>query len=328
MEDKALVLYHKEDNDGVFSGALFRNYFIYDLQLENENVICQGLDYNDVKKIDKEYIDNISEFFKYIVITDISLPVDLMNYIYNLFGNEFVWIDHHAPIIKEAEQKYKASETWTGVRQTDRSAILCAYKYLYDPFDECYNHKYIPELLRILSAWDSFTYKENGYELDYVRGFNKAVNQEVKLNIIKASEIIDYEDYEMDAFIEKCNAIGKSIVEYEDYINNSLVESSADIEWTIGEENRKAAMLVMQGPSSSLIFESLKNTDIKNGIIFKYNCKENAWVISLYNINEDDKDFHCGEYLKTNYKGGGHLGAAGCQVSFSQFLEMMKSKHI
>ena len=326
-DESALILYHKEDNDGVFSGAIFRNYFIYDLQYEREKIIYQGLDYNDIKKIDKEYLNNIYELFEYLVITDISLPVDLMNYAYKLFGDKFIWCDHHAPIIKEAE-KYGASEKWYGVRQTDRSAILCAYKYLYDPFDELYNDKLIPELLRILSAWDSFTYEQNGFELDYVRGFNKAVNQEVKLDIIKASEILEYAKYRMDKFISECEIIGKSIVDYENYINKALVNSSADLEWTIGEENRKAAMLVMQGSSSSLMFNSLKGTDVKSGIVLKYSPKNNNWVISLYNIDDHDNSFHCGEYCKENYKGGGHIGAAGCQISFSKFLEIMKNKHI
>ena len=177
-DSSALILYHKEDNDGVFSGALFRNYFIYDFQFEKESVHCVGLDYNDIKKIDRDYLNNIASLFEYLIITDISLPVDLMNYAYKLFGEKFIWCDHHAPIIKEAE-RYGASENWCGVRQTDRSAILCAYKYLYDPFDECHNEHSIPKLLRILSAWDSFTYEQNGFELNYVWGFNNAVNQEV-----------------------------------------------------------------------------------------------------------------------------------------------------
>ena len=327
IDDSAIILYHKEDNDGVFSGALFRNYFIYDCQYEKENVHCIGLDYNDIKKIDKEYIDNIAALFNTLVITDISLPVDLMQYCYEKFGPNFIWCDHHAPIIKEAE-KHNASENWPGIRQTDRSAILCAYKHLYDPYDGFYNDKLIPKLLRILSAWDSFTYEQNGFELDYVRGFNKAVNQEVSLDILKASEILNYDEYNMGKFIDNCEVIGKSIVNYENYINKALVESSADLDWTIGEDNRKAAMLIMQGPTSSLIFDSLKGSDVKSGIIFKYSSKNNNWVISLYNIDDHDDSFHCGEYCKENYGGGGHLGAAGCQISFEQFLEMMKNKHI
>ena len=70
----------------------------------------------------------------------------------------------------------------------------------------------------------------------------------------------------------------------------------------------------------------LKNTAIKNGIIFKRNS-DSTWTISLYNVNDDD-DFHCGEFLLKKYKGGGHKGAAGCTLKESKFIKMLKTKEI
>ena len=73
------------------------------------------------------------------------------------------------------------------------------------------------------------------------------------------------------------------------------------------------------------MFKTVKDK-IKNGIVFK-RLKDGNWGISLYNANLDDT-FHCGEYLKNKYNGGGHLGAAGCQISEEQFIEILKTHEI
>ena len=73
------------------------------------------------------------------------------------------------------------------------------------------------------------------------------------------------------------------------------------------------------------MFESCKDYS-DNGIIFKRN-QDTTWTISLYNTNNED-EFHCGEYLKKKYKGGGHKGAAGCTISEKKFLKILKNKRI
>ena len=54
-------------------------------------------------------------------------------------------------------------------------------------------------------------------------------------------------------------------------------------------------------------------------MIFKHN-PSGEWTISLYNIYEDDW-FHCGEYLKRIFGGGGHVGAAGATLSENEFIK-------
>lgn len=331
----AIILYHKEDNDGVYSGAIIRNHCLYDLRLQGENITCVGLDYAETKKFDKTYIDDLAKTYDLLFVTDISFDVDLMEYCYEKFDVNFIWLDHHAPVIKAANEKYDAENRWNGLRKTDRSAILCAFSFLYDRNDEIYKNTLIkrgqikiPNILWYLSAWDSFTFDKVGLSLDFVRGFNKAVEIETKLNILKACEIIDYLPNEEQEFINKCKNIGESIIKYERYANGQLILHSADLDWTVGEDNRLAACLILQGPSTSMIFESLKKTKIQNGIVLKYNHKSNYWTISLYNVNNKDLSFDCGKYCREIYGGGGHFGAAGCQISYEKFEEIMKTKHI
>lgn len=324
IDDKILIFYHKDDNDGVFSAAIFKNYLMYELLCESEDIICVGIDHGYIEKIDKSYIDELHEVYSTLIITDISLKPDVMNYVYKVFGNNFIWIDHHKPIIKECE-KYKASSYWKGERGTDRSSILLAYRYCYDPFDEKYNSKKIPELFRVLSAWDSFTFEQEGYDLEYVRAVNEGINQIYNLDLAKVLQTFSQNT---DNILVSAHNIGQQILQYKKQYDADLIRHSGDKEWTIGEDNRKACMLVCQGPSSSRTFESLYNTNIKSGIVFKYRPQHNDWVISLYNIDFNDESFHCGEYMKKHYKGGGHCGAAGGNVTQKQFEKILKNKHL
>ena len=335
MKDKALIIYHKEDNDGVFSAALIRNYLVYEQQYEKEDVICTGFDYNDSAEITKEDIDNWRSLYTLLVITDMSLNVDIMEYAYKVFDSGFVWFDHHKPIILAAE-KYKASSRWAGERSTDRSAIMLAWKYCYDPFDINWNdNRYkIPEILNILSAWDSFTYEKQGYTLDYVRKMNEGINQLFNLDFVEVYKFLERAMYlypvenEFSQMLQKAFTTGTLIVNFQQRINDNLIKNCGDKEWTIGDDNRKACMLVCQGPSNSLIFDSLKNSDIKSGIVFKYSPNDGEWIVSLYNIDDKDTKFHCGDYMRKHYKGGGHLGAAGGKITQRQFEKILKAKHI
>jgi len=329
MDKKYLLIYHAEDNDGVFSCAIIYNYLTIELHVKPKDIVFEGATYKAIADLynSEDDIINLKEEYTNIIMTDISFNnVKIMQYLKKHFGHNFIWIDHHAPIIKESHQQ--GFDDIEGLRDTTRSAILNAYKYLYDPFDEKYNNKTLPEYFRILSGWDSFTYEQEGYSLDYVRNVNVGTNITFKLNITAIIEVVnkilndnDYGEYIIDGLYDK----GQSINEYEDEKNRQLIDNYGDYTWTV--DGRPACALFLQGPSSSLIFEScLPHT--KNGIVFKRD-KYGYWVISLYNTKREyDKEFHCGEYLKKTYKGGGHAGAAGCTILEKQFVKILNAHKI
>jgi nanoRNase/pAp phosphatase (c-di-AMP/oligoRNAs hydrolase) len=66
--------------------------------------------------------------------------------------------------------------------------------------------------------------------------------------------------------------------------------------------------------------------NIQHGIVFKRQPNGN-WTFSLYNVR-NDSDFHCGDFLKKKYNGGGHPGAAGCTITEEQFITILKNKQI
>jgi oligoribonuclease NrnB/cAMP/cGMP phosphodiesterase (DHH superfamily) len=350
-KNKYLIIYHREDNDGLFSAAIFYDYIVRVLKKDLTDLCFIGADYNDLAKFEKENpVDQLHENFKHIIMTDISFNnVNYMKSLWKEFGNDFTWCDHHAPIIKASFENH--FDDVPGIRDTGRSAILCAYKYLYDQFDEEYNAKKVPELLRILSAWDSWSYEREGYNFEYVRRINKAVTYKYNLELGKIKTLVSdlvqvYQNNEpsgiFSAIFKDKNLIdnlldtGNIICDVEDQNMENIVKNDGDKTWEVSvyDEDRgrplfiKACAIFHQGATNSTMFKSLKKTnpDIEIGLVFKHAANGN-WVLSMYNVN-DDYWFHCGEFLKKKYNGGGHKGAAGCTLSEEQFINILKSKKI
>ena len=347
---KYLIIYHKEDNDGVFSAALFYDYIIHELKCKLEDLCFIGADYNELAKFAEENpVDKLHEDFENIIMTDISFnDVSYMKALWKEFDNHFIWCDHHAPIIKASIEKN--FDDIPGIRDTSRSAILCVWKFLYDQFDEAYNAKEVPELLRILSAWDSWSYEREGYAFDFVRNVNKGVTDkyELKLSnvkrvieIIRASYLTEPNMYSengkagLELMIKSYFDRGKLLNDYDDKTMENIIKNSGDCSWQIWDYDKensanpiihKACVIFHQGATNSTMFKSLKRTDIRHGLVFKHQPNGN-WVLSMYNINDDD-EFHCGEFLKEKYKGGGHKGAAGCTLTQTQFINILKNKAI
>lgn len=348
-----LIVYHEEDNDGVFSGALLYDYLVNEKDVSKEHITTVPATYNSIKDIIKyNTVEDLKNRYDSILLTDISFPENIMLDLYKAFGDNFIWIDHHAPIIKASFEL--GFDKCPGVRNTTKSAILCAYEFLYDFMNAVYQnvvpgeeHPKFPQLLRILSAYDSWSYEREGYDFEYVNAVNKGITNIYKLDFKEATRIARLtrfayhvnSDLSMDKLKEiivEAQKAGEFINSYEDYKNKSLLENVGDFTFEACIENdvderplfRKCCAIFKQGGSSSTIFKSLKRThpEISHGLVFKRN-RDSSWVISMYNVNDDDW-FHCGEFLKKKYGGGGHKGAAGCEVSQDKFIEILKRKQI
>ena len=113
-----------------------------------------------------------------------------------------------------------------------------------------------------------------------------------------------------------------------------IIKTSGDCSWWVQFEDEdkglplfhKACAIFHQGATNSTMFKCLKNKGINHGLVFKHSPNGN-WVMSMYNINEDECT-HCGEFLKKKYNGGGHKGAAGCTFTEAQFIKILNNKII
>lgn len=313
---KFLIIYHKEDNDGVFSAAIMQKY-IFDT-FKGVGVSLKGVDYNILNNITKKDINKWRTEYDNLIMLDISFnDTSLMKHAYDAFYYDFIWVDHHKPIIDwSIKTGYDKIE---GRRDTKHSTIYNLYKYLYDVFDL----EKIPELYRVLSAYDSFSFEAEGYDKDYVFAINKAVTFKGQLSVNAVSSMFVRDVNNTD--IESLLKLGKTLIQYEDFLYEDLIKNSCDTTWTLNNGN-KAAVLFLQGPTSNRIFQSLIGTDIKNGVVFKRQ-KDGKWTVSLYNVDDDDpNNMDCGAYCKEYYNGGGHKGAAGCTISESQFRMLLQYK--
>ena len=323
---KILLIYHNEDNDGVCSAAIMLYYLVNEmLYIDKKDVELFGVNYNMLAALPDTWFDEIAEKYGRVIMTDISFnDPNRMLKLKELFGSNFVWVDHHAPIIKES---YRLEfDDVNGLRDTKHSAIVNMWRYLYDPFK---THK-IPLLFQFLSGWDSFSWEQYFLEFNEVRYVNKAYTKESGLSVDWYYNKM--KRYLMDSacdVIEEANHtmydLGKKICDEEDRQYEEMIKVAGDKEWVV-DGNRKTVMVVLYGPSSSLMFQSLQDTEYKNGLIFR-RYADGKWGISLYNINVEDT-FDCGAYLKEHYNGGGHKGAAGACITEEQFVNILKTKSI
>ena len=323
-----LVIYHREDNDGVFSAAILVDYLERVFNKSINDIELMGANYNDLSKLTLDDFEKWPEKYNYIAILDVSFDeYDKMHKLYELYKDRMIWCDHHAPVI----QRMSKLSQMHGIRDINNSTIINVWRYLYDFMDEKWANREAPELYRILSAYDSWSYEREGYDFDYVRACNVAITNEYDLDVSKVLELVkttqdDFENGKLnmgDEFAEMILEKGKAIIKLRDKDNENLLKEYGDFNWTV--DDKKACVLFWQGSTNSTFFKWVKNNypDIIRGVVFKRN-NDSSWTISMYNIHDDDT-FHCGEYLKNHYNGGGHKGAAGCNINENKFIELLHS---
>ena len=318
MKEQYLIIYHKEDNDGLFSMAIIYNYLIIEKNINKDNIKLFGADYNDLDKLSLD--DDIIKSSTHIYISDVSFDtVEKMIKLKEMFGDNLVWIDHHKPMIDNSISK--GFDDIKGIRDTKHSALYNAFKYLYPTHN-------IPELFKLLSAWDSWSYDAEGIDFDLCKYINIGVNNIYNLNpdyIINYVYLLIYiyNDYINPPDIDELYEIGKFEAKILDRTYENNVKAYGDFSWTVND--RTACAMFIQGPSNSQMFKVCKDK-IQNGIVFK-RLPDSNWALSLYNT-DNQHDFHCGEYLKKHFNGGGHEGAAGCQISEELFINILKQKKI
>lgn len=329
---KILIIYHKEDNDGVFSGAICKQYLVNKLDIKESMIEAQGHTYGTLENL---FVEDLADEYSIVIMTDISFDdYETMIELHKKFGTNLIWFDHHAPIIKTSIQHN--FDDIIGERATDMSALMLCFKYFHDPFGEKYKLDKVPNLFRILSGWDSWSYVKEGYTLDYVRDINVAVTNKYKIDFDTVYKFVDklmnaweacswkeYSEWESQV-IDNLEREGKLISEYNKNQWANTLNNYGDMTWKLvdGDVERSVCALFYQCASTSQMFAGCK---AQNGVVFKHN-PDGSWAFSLYNVNNDDHSFHCGDFLKRKYHGGGHEGAAGAQLTEKQFLKLLKSK--
>jgi oligoribonuclease NrnB/cAMP/cGMP phosphodiesterase (DHH superfamily) len=324
---KCLIIYHKDDNDGVVSCCIAYHHVTKGWSIPKENIDLLGADYNTLAEFQKKHTPkDLHSEYETVIVTDISFnDANYMKALYDEFGDGFLWFDHHMPIIYASHKL--GFDKALGIRDTGNSALLNAWKFFY--------HENPPYLLRILSAYDSWTYEREGLSLDYVKKVNTGFTEITDLKVSKVLPIVDSlvdayvirkKEVDDNFFVNQYFNYGATIEEYERNKSKRILDNEGDTSWRVISDDgtvRTACAIFHQGPTNSQMFDSVKES-CQNGIVFKHQ-KNGNWIVSLYNC-ENDPSFHCGDFMSSNYYGGGHAGAAGCTLTEDQMIYALKAK--
>lgn len=325
---KYIIIYHRDDNDGVCSAAILKHYLIVKELATEGDITMFPATYTILTQYVNEHggIENAFKDWDNIIMTDMSFDTGKwMIKLHEMYGSRFTWIDHHAPIIAEVD---RANVIINGVQRTECSAILNAYKYCWDVFDTEYLLGKAPLVLVYLSAWDSFSFERENLDRDEVRMVNTAFTSMSEITVDwyyeRMDKILTSWSYNQKLVAEALE-LGRRITEKKDKADADMIARNGIGGFTVGPDNRSAVAIFLSGPTNSIMFKSVAGK-YQHGIVFKSDNTGNI-VVSLYNVVEKH-DFHCGEYLKNTYGGGGHEGAAGCTLTIDKFTKIMKTKHI
>lgn len=297
-----MIIYHKADLDGYFSGALVKSIY--------KDETLYGIDYNET--IDDSVLD--AEGIIYIV--DFSLPVHQMQ----KYAGKMVWIDHHRTAIEDSK-KYGYDDI-LGVRDENYAACELVYAYLYKqssvfPLEE-------PAIIKYVGNWD--IHRRTGYDewhdtevvqlglkykyFDLCNGIEPLVRD---LNLLLGWS---KDDIKNDLIYSNGNLLWW----HQQAQNKSLVKSAFEV-----QIDGKPALAIV-GPIGSAVFDSVKNRE-QLWVVFNGISPKGA-KMSVYKDPDVFVDFNCGDYLKEHYGGGGHPSAAGAFIDFDTFTDIIKSKTV
>lgn len=337
----ALVIYHREDNDGVCSAAIV-SQFLKEFGYNGVNIKFYGCNYAELSTLWDEHLngdihDKLSDWvtkFDHIFMVDISFnEADAMDYLYiNMPDGCFIWCDHHYPIIEFSlshTDNYGFGRT-PGIRNTNQSALMNTWEYMVT-ISECKTD--IPDTLVMLSDYDSWTWtqkdKYTGDGKDKLfalnTGFTRRSNLKIKWFEEYIYNILHKNNIWTGSIDDDCLQYGMIILKYDQERSTRAIKFHGDTNWTIGGE-KACAVFTTDRFNSQSFSDVFAGTDVKHGIVFKRN-PDGRWILSAYNVS-NDIDFDCGAYLKANYGGGGHKGAAGCTISRDQFINLLVYNHV
>lgn len=293
---KILVVYHRADYDGVFSGVIAKKYY----ESKGIHVDAFGWNYGD------DPIDVKSKIGEYqgIILVDISVDPKRMKILYE--SGKLVWIDHHQTAITDSvNEGYDKAE---GIRRIGTAACELTWEF-FNP------GKDTPMIVQIAGAYDvwnkeRFDWEEIAVPLQY--GLKNTYG-------LKFKEIeSEWEDLCIDhEWLIDCGSViyGWLKTMSEVWVRN------CGIPVTVAGKYKGIAILTPI--TGSLVFNSvLDNYDLF--IVAQIREGGTKYSISMYTEPSKNLDFSCGEYLKSlEPSAGGHACAAGGQFGRDIFEKLI-----
>lgn len=293
-----LIIYHRVDFDGLFSGAIARKYFV-----EVEGIIPQFLGWNYGDSLpDKSYILG----FDKIIMVDISFPPEVMKDLYD--SGKAVWIDHHDSAINiSIENGYS---DFPGTRVNGTAACELTWGFFYQGI-------VCPKIIQYVGCYDVWNKERYSWD-DEILPVQYSLRAKFELKFGKLCNNLN-DLISNQKIIGYLISSGRGILEYNKNTWRSWVRSYG-FPVTVAGKYRGIALISPQ--FGSAMFESV----LSDYDIYVVVQRKSSTVFSMSMYKEPDRllEFNCAEYvMKTFGNGGGHVGACGTTLTLEQFTKLI-----
>jgi hypothetical protein len=324
---KIACVYHSVDLDGWMSASIVKHWFVseygndhiesrLDVLTKDEVFLYKGgfdtlkLEYPSIVFVGYNYGQPVPDLSGYdkVIMCDISFPDQIMSNLNELYGSNFVWIDHHiSAMIEQEDTFYKKLLSHVpyneinGIRDTKFAACELTWKYFF-PNDT------VPEIVRLLGRYDCFGHKGTSEELKVLE-FQYGARQ----------EIFDYQEaYKWLTICLKEEFREQDLLKAGHFIYGYLC-TEAKQSYRNGFELRfddnhdgwpRKFICINKERFNPINFGIDYHADGWDGAACFHRRADGKWAFSLYNDNDE---VDCSVIAK-QFGGGGHKGASGFVV--------------
>ena len=296
---KLLCIYHKIDFDGLCSYAIVRRW------ARANGYIVDSIGYTHGDSL--PFIDDI---YDTVFVVDVCLTAELMEDLAR--QGRLVWIDHHSTTIEES-----VTEGFSGVKGVRREGVgaceLC-WEYLFPGL-------VTPKLVKYLSAYDVWDKDRFDWEGE-ILPFQYGLRNRADLNFPVFNSF----------FLKACRGVeqtrriieeGRVIINYARTTGKRACEAYSFVIEIAGQV--KGLCMLTSHFGALEMEQSMLEKGCQVAVCVNHHNKYDHYKVSVYG-GTSILPINLGQYMKDNYRGGGHRNAAGGKLTDEQFQRLMKEK--
>jgi len=291
---KRVCIYHSADKDGHASGAIIANHF----GLDNITLIGwnygQDIPWNDIDGADEVYLVDLS-FRPWKKMVELDRRCKTL-----------IWIDHHKSAITDyMVWRESGEDSTTFVAKFDDVHAGCELVWEYFYGDET-----TPDAIHLIGRYDVWDWENVAGSLEFQYGLRayetRPENQELWGKLLAHS----------CPMVKEIISQGETIIAYKKIQDRIHIHSAGfEMEW----EGYKF-IAINEMFNNSQLFDSMFDPEVHDAML-TFGYRKGKWFLGFYSPKKllEAKGIDLGALAKRIGKkyggsGGGHPGAAGCQL--------------
>lgn len=327
---KVAIIHHNGDMDGLMSGTLAKLTW-ETIQNFNSEVVYNIFGYNYGKNPDEDvWLDYLSNEYDYYQFIDVTPPITWLTAM-SVRKSTIHIFDHHKPVFEQIQTLpiarnnnesfiYYFNENYCGVYiywlellskiNFIDDSLLTNKENILNNLRKFIDTTFYYELIKLVDQYDTWKWQNNENAINW----NALYVNEFFLNYKTIDEFyqICFGNIKLSNIIDK----GETISE----IKSQIAKNTKHFLATINNYQ----MCIINDKASIYHINNVKSLypDVV-GIIFYKDLNLLFSTINL-SVRQIDKTFDCNEFVKSiSTNGGGHQGAAGCQIMIGNFLNLI-----